>query len=209
MIDHEPNPLPGHGSGEVALPDLPAVLERAWALLARGAVDRRCVAHTPTLATVDAGQPSLRTVVLRGCEVSTRELLIHTDRRSPKIAQLRREPGCGLHVYDAAQNLQIRVRAVAQVHLDDALAAARWSASRPSSREVYGSPWSPGEPVDDPRAAVEHLRGRSEAEQRAHFAVLVLRVIEMDVLLLAASGHLRAFYHWDASGQAAAGWRVP
>lgn len=209
MIDHEPNPLPKSASDTGAMPDLTALLDRAWALLSRGAVDRRCVAHTPTLATLDAGQPSLRTVVLRGCEVSTRELMIHTDRRSPKIVQLQQEPGCALHVYDAAQNLQLRVRAVAQVHLDDALACARWSASRASSREIYGSPCSPGEPVDDPRAAVEQLRSRSEAEQRAHFAVLVLRVIEMDVLLLAATGHLRALYTWDVSGRSAAGWRIP
>lgn len=207
MIDYPPNPESDPDEG--ASPDLPALLQRAWALLARGAVDRRCAAHTPTLATVDAGQPSLRTVVLRGCEASTRELLIHTDRRSPKIAQLRQEPGCALHVYDAAQNLQLRVRALAQLHVDDALAAARWSASRASSREVYGSPWSPGRPVDDPRAAVDQLRGRSEAEQRANFAVLVLQVMEMDVLLLAASGHLRARFAWDATGQATAGWVVP
>lgn len=81
-------------------------------------------------------------------------------------------------MYDAAQNLQPRVRAIAQVRLDDALAAA------------------------------DQLRGRSEAERCANFAVLVLRVIEMDVLVLAASGHLRAYFTWEASGQAAASWRV-
>lgn len=192
-------------------PMLDAVLAQAWAQLMRGAQDRRGAAHTPTLASVDAhGLPQLRTVVLRHCDPAARELLIHTDRRSPKVAELRAQPRCALHVYDAAEKVQLRLHALASLHVDDALADRQWSHARPMSRATYGSPLAPGLPLDDPQTGTDALANRSEAEQRAHFMVLRLHVRQIDWLYLRAQGHRRARFAWsDASGALDAIWCVP
>ena len=73
--------------------DLDDVLAESFRLLARGVADRRSPFHTPTLASLNAdGAPSLRTVVLRGFDPARRELRVHTDARSAKLAELAAEP---------------------------------------------------------------------------------------------------------------------
>jgi pyridoxamine 5'-phosphate oxidase len=190
---------------------LPEVLDQAWALLERGARDRRGAAHTPTLATVDAqGRPEARVVVLRRCTPAARDLLIHTDVRSAKIEQLGARDACALLVYDAALKTQLRVAAHATCHRSDALADRQWAESRPMSRVCYGSPLAPGAVVDDPRAAVATLENRAEAEQRAHFAVLRLQVTRIEWLYLHAGGHRRASFEWhDDASTPRMDWLMP
>lgn len=190
---------------------LERVLEQAWALLSEGVHSRRGAAHTPALATVDArGCATVRTVVLRACEPASRELLIHTDVRSEKFAELAQRPNCALLVYDASLKVQLRITARATRHADDALADRQWAASRPMSRAVYGSPLAPGAPVENPHVAAATLEGRSEAEQRRHFAVLRLQVLGLDWLHLKAGGHRRAVFAWDSDDAPPhMGWRVP
>lgn len=190
---------------------LESVLGRAWQLLAEGVRSRRGAAHTPTLATVDAaGRAAVRTVVLRACTPQTRELLIHTDVRSAKFAELAAQPDCGLLVYDAALKVQLRIAARATRHADDALADRQWAASRPMSRAVYGSPLAPGAPVEDPQAAAATLENRTETEQRQNFAVLRLEVLRLEWLHLKAGGHRRAVFEWTAEGEPLQmSWVVP
>lgn len=80
---------------------LDEILATSMRLFSRGVADRRRPFRTPTLATTNpTGRPSLRTVVLRGFNPATRCITIHTDRRSPKIHEIRQTPQMALHVYD-------------------------------------------------------------------------------------------------------------
>jgi pyridoxine/pyridoxamine 5'-phosphate oxidase len=66
--------------------DLEGTLAYAWGLLERGVSDRHSPIHTPTVATIGGdGRPSIRTVVLRDCDLDARMLRFHTDRRAPKL----------------------------------------------------------------------------------------------------------------------------
>ena len=91
-------------------PELSAVLERAFGLLAEGAANRRMPLHTPALATVGRdGRPRIRTVVLRGVDAEARTVRFHTDSRSDKISELADDPRYALLGYDADAKVQIRV----------------------------------------------------------------------------------------------------
>lgn len=187
----------------------PATLEDtlawAFALVARGVADRRHPFHTPVLATTGLdGTPQARTVVLRGLEPATRRLRLHTDARAGKVAELAAEPRATLLFYDPAAQLQLRLSGRATLHRDDALAEEAWAASRDFSRMCYAIEPAPGLPVATPPAAPLD----SEAG-RPHFCVVILHLDRLESLHLAASGHRRARFGWDAAGAPAATWLVP
>jgi hypothetical protein len=190
-------------------PAAPATLDDtlAWALalVARGVADRRHPFHTPALATIGLdGAPQSRTVVLRGLDPAARRLRLHTDARAGKVAELAAEPRAALLFYDAGAQLQLRLSGRATLHRDDAVAGEAWAASRHFSRMCYAIQPAPGQPVPAPPAAP-----LDSAAGRPHFCVVILHLDRLESLHLAASGHRRARFDWDAAGTLAATWLVP
>lgn len=185
--------------------DLDGTLAEAFRLLSRGIADRRSPFHTPCLGSVDAaGAPVLRTVVLRGFDPAARQLRIHTDLRSGKAAELRANPAVALHGYDPAAQVQLRLSGTATLHAEDAVADAAWAASRPFSRRCYAIAEAPGTPCAAPPGAPA-----DDAAGRPNFAAVLIAFDRLDWLWLAASGHRRARFAWDADGTPAATWLVP
>ena len=79
--------------------------------------DRRSPMHTPVVATADA---DARVMVLRHFTPWT--LRFHTDTRAPKVAVIARNPQIGVLFYDKAEKVQIRVRGLARVESEGAVA---------------------------------------------------------------------------------------
>jgi pyridoxamine 5'-phosphate oxidase len=183
--------------------DLAATLQTAFALLARGVADRRSHFHTPVLGTVGRdGRPRLRTLVLRGFDAAERTLRLHTDNRTEKAADILTQPRVSLLGYDPGQRVQMRLDALATLHTDDAVADAGWAASRDFSRMAYAVEPAPGRPAAEPPPAP-----LDPAAGRPNFAVILLRFDRLEWLWLAAEGHQRALFTWDAEPNAA--WLVP
>lgn len=193
-----PRPRPGHAD------DLQDMRATAFAMIARGVADRRSPFHTPTLASIGLdGTPRARTLVLRGFDAASRLLRLHSDRRSEKFAELTKDPRCGLHLYDAGSQVQIRLEATASLHGDDEVAEAAWQASRPFSRICYSIEPAPGTAIAAPMPAPQ-----DEVAGRAHFGVILLHVHALEWLWLAAEGHRRARIDW-MPGEERATWLVP
>lgn len=175
-------------------------------MLARGVKDRKSAFHTPSIATVDADQrPHIRTVVLRGCDEATRTLRFHTDTRSGKIRHLADNPHAAMHFYDATAKIQLRLGVVLHMASGDAFDAA-WAATRPMSRACYQVTQSPGSTIDDPANVVFDAAATQDGE--AHFVPVLARVDTMEWLYLAARGHRRALFRFDAD-TLEANWLVP
>jgi hypothetical protein len=188
--------------------DLSGSLGEAWALLVRGAADRRHPFHTPSVATVAAdGAPSVRTVVLRGADPAARIVRFHTDARSRKAAELAAEPRIALHAYHPGAKIQLRLAGRATLHHDGSVADAAWSATRPFSRACYRVAQAPGTPAEDPLGALAEASADEQAGREAFLAVTVV-VARMEFLYLAAAGHRRALFDWSG-GTLAATWLVP
>lgn len=184
------------------LDEIPA---EAFRLLGRGVADRRSSFHSPILAsTGEDGRPRLRTVVLRGFDASARRLTIHADRRSAKVREIASRPSVALQVYDRSASIQLRLDAVASVHLDDAVARDAWMHSPAMSRLPYAIDPAPGTAVAIPPEAP----GDPEAGA-ANFAVLRLVFDRLEWLWLCHEGHRRAAFAWDGAGEIEATWLVP
>lgn len=187
--------------------NLDAVLNTAWQMLVDGATNRRTVAHTPTVVTIRAdGQPRARTVVLRGCRRDAAQLRFHTDRRSPKVAELRADPRAMLHVYDPGAKVQLQLDCRAELHIDDDVATAAWEAAQAMSRICYQVSTAPGTEIETPALAAfdpDATDGGAE-----NFMVVILNVEAIEWLFLDARGHRRARFtrsgeDWDGT------WLVP
>ena len=173
-------------------------------MLERGANDRKAAFHTPSVATIGAdGRPSIRTVVLRACDVADRHVRFHTDTRSGKIAELQANPKAAMHFYDAGAKLQLRLSVHLEL-LDGEDYAAAWEATRPMSRECYQVTTAPGSVLQDPYDVAFDAQATQDGED--HFVPVRARVEQMEWLYLAARGHRRALFDFVNDTQY---WLVP
>ena len=172
--------------------DLAGSCAYGWSMLERGANDRKAAFHTPSVATIRAdGRPSIRTVVLRGCDVANRHVRFHTDTRSGKIAELQANPKAAMHFYDAGAKLQLRLSVHLEL-LDGEDYAAAWQATRPMSRKCYQVTTAPGSVLQDPYDVAFDAQATQDGED--HFVPVRARVEQMEWLYLAARGHRRALF---------------
>ncbi|WP_342239969.1 pyridoxamine 5'-phosphate oxidase family protein [Inquilinus sp. OTU3971] len=194
--------------------DLAAVLADAWARLGRAAGERRRAAGERrrttgrvALATLNArGGPALRTVVLRSVDPAARRLEIHTDRRSVKVAEIQADSAVALLLYEAADEVQIRVEGRAQLLPPGAALDAAWAATPGPIRAAYRMPGPPGTPIADPALPSPATDG-SEAG-RENFAVIVLAVDRIDWVRLDPGADRRALFDWTG-GTLKASWLIP
>jgi hypothetical protein len=205
----------GQSLAEAPYVDLASVRRDAFARLRRGARDRRSPFHTPVLVTIGLdGSPAARTVVLRGFEPAARVVVVHTDLRSRKIAEVTANPRVALIFYDGKSGIQVRIDAKASVHAGDEVARKAWEKLPAFSRRCYlGLP--PGSNSPEPSSGLPtelELRAPYPAESEhgfANFALIISRLIRLDWLYLSARGHRRAQYRWNDAGEEVAGWLNP
>jgi hypothetical protein len=184
--------------------DLGAILERAFALMAQGAVDRRSPLHTPTVATVEDSTPHLRSVVLRGFSAERRSLAFHTDARSPKFAALKAWPLVAMHFYHPAEKVQLRISGAATLHHGDEVARLAWERSTPSAQLCYQVQAGPGQIIEAP----DDVLPASVEVGMAAFARVEIPIARLEYLYLQAGGHRRARFTW-ADGTLSSVWIAP
>ena len=192
---------------------LPDILAHAWTLLVRGGADRKSPLHTPVIASVDAaGLPQARVMVLRKADPAAATLRLHTDARSPKVAQLDGKPVAVLG-YHAGEQVQLRLTGTARVLTDDAVVEGIWNQSTLFARRCYLAQNAPGTPLPEPASGlpawIEGQQPTAEqiAPARPNFATLWIEVTAIDWLHLANSGHRRAVFR--ASDSWAGEWLAP
>lgn len=195
----------GHGPGS-----LDEVRASAFALLSRAVADRRAPMHTLSVGTAGLdGRPRLRSVILRSLDAATLSLRFHTDLRSAKVAELRRDPRLAILGYDPGQKVQIRIEGEATLHHADALAARAWAASQPMSRQCYGAEPGPGTPIGDGGAFRLPCTEPDFEAGQSNFVAVVCAIATLDWLYLAHSGHRRAHFEWARQGECVGRWLVP
>ena len=184
---------------------LPAVHKAMWQELARAPHDKHHEWRTPVLATVDADAADARTVVLREVIIDDATLLIFSDARAGKLAQLRAHPLGTLVMWSRRLSWQLRLRVQLSAHTDGLAVASRWARLKFSpAAQDYMSPLTPGKAVSTAPDAEAPPSMTSPAVERGHFALLQARVLSTDWLELHREGHRRA--RFDDEG---ARWLVP
>lgn len=195
--------------------DLNAALIFAHEALNAAAGNRTSPARLLALATMGLdGSPQARTVMLREFRADSHDLTIHTDVRTPKVAEMRRAPGAQCVFWDQTRELQLRLSGKVSVHDGDELARAAWEGVDLAGRFSYLTDLPPSREIGGPTSGREAMDGRLPLPQEAalgwdNFAVLVLKLTEIDWVLLDGAGHRRARFTFDDQGLAAATWLIP
>jgi pyridoxamine 5'-phosphate oxidase len=193
--------------------DLDDILAGAWRLLGRGSADRRSPVHTPVVASVGGdGLPQTRVMVLRAADRATATLRFHTDARSPKCAALDDGPVSVL-AYHPGEQVQLRVSGTAKVVRDGEMVDQVWAQATPFARRCYMVAAAPGSGLAAPGSGLPtDVEGRKPTldelvPARANFALVLVRVIGIDWLHLAQTGHRRARFAVTNGWQGE--WLVP
>lgn len=189
-----------------------------WQELTRAPRDKHHEWRTPVLATVQAGeagpQADARTVVLREVDRETRTLLLFTDARSPKVAQMAAHPQGTVVMWSKNLGWQLRIGVQLRVETEGLAVLSRWARLKLSpAAQDYMAPSPPGSelPVEMPAAAQDPLflstaftNPQVPRESREHFAVIAASVQSIDWLELSGQGHRRADFSAGTSR-----WLVP
>jgi pyridoxamine 5'-phosphate oxidase len=186
------------------LDSLAAVQTALWQELARATHDKHHEWRTAVLATVDGDAADARTVVLREVDSDASTLLIFSDARAAKLAQLRTHPVGTMVMWSRRLSWQLRLRVQLSAQTEGLAVASRWVRLKLSpAAQDYLSPLPPGQALDGPETEVPPATA-SPAADRGHFALLQARVLSADWLELHRAGHRRA--RFDDEG---ARWLVP
>ena len=192
------------------LESLAEIEAAVWRELAQAVRDKQHAWRLAVLATVDASNGTTadaRSVVLRDLDAATRTLLIYTDARSPKAAQLAAHPGGALVLWSAALGWQLRLKVALTLETSGLRVSSRWARLKltPAAQD-YLSPLPPGAAIDGGGNGGGHDTGTGtngnanidnlapERQSRDHFAVLAAQVQAVDWLDLHPEGHRRALF---------------
>ncbi len=186
---------------------LGATLREALGLIEAGATDPHSPFHTLTLGTVGQSGPRLRSVILRGFDRDALRLEIHTDARSPKVAELEAEPAVELLVWDAQSRRQLRLSGLARLHDEGARVETAWQALGEHSRATYRVGAAPSTPLGE---AEQPPPDQDEAAARAAFLVIEVTLSAVEYLRLSPEGNRRALFRLQgAITDIEACWLVP
>ncbi|MFO1003586.1 MAG: pyridoxamine 5'-phosphate oxidase family protein [Planctomycetaceae bacterium] len=106
-------PLPADLNADTALTEIYASI---WDLLGSSAAGTAPDWRLPVLATLTDHGCEQRTVVLRVVDRDHGALLFHTDVRSSKVEQIRKDNRVSLLFYDHERSVQLKIRGVASIH---------------------------------------------------------------------------------------------
>ena len=168
--------------------------------LHRGALDPKHPFRYLTVATVGEQFPQVRTVVMRQFTADL-EFLAYTDVRSSKVQELLEVPRVSLLFYHPKKQVQVRVKALATIHVEDELAQEHWKRVPDKRRSEYQSKLDPATRIAAPAA------GWESSSEHSHFSVLKFSPLSIEVLQLAREGHLRIQYDLASGWQGV--WLVP
>nr|WP_175800728.1 pyridoxamine 5'-phosphate oxidase family protein [Burkholderia anthina] len=190
---------------DIASESLAQTYDRLWSCLESGVSVPRSPFTMLQAATLGLdGAPKVRTIVLRQVSRADRLLSFHTDVRSEKVAELRRDPRIAIVANDLDALVQIRTEGTVSICDDDAQRRAIWQSSRPHTLLLYRAPLRPGTPIELPEEAhIAASRSPGAAltdDGYRNFCLLHVKLTRIDWLDLARGGHRRAVFDLNDDG---------
>ena len=186
-----------------------------WVRLLNGAVKSRDPLHTPAVANLQEEVIAIRTVVLRAANTINKELTFHTDVRSLKWNNLKKNAETTWHFYDANARVQIRASGTATLHHNDLLADVAWIKTNASSRKTYLSFDAPSTKSLVPSSGLlPEFDGENPSLEisemgRKNFGVVVTKINWVEWLWLNSKGNMRAEFKYNKEEIIQANWLIP
>ena len=159
--------------------------------------------RTFSLASIDDKMPSLRTVVLRDFSIDSRFLDCHSDLRSPKVDELKKNNKFSALFYSTEKKIQLRFKGEVEIFHKNSITNQRWDSVTPSSKRCYMGPFSPSESLEEYHPNIpDDVKFKNPSEQESYdgynnFVIIRCHFHEIDFLKLKYSGHQRCKFIFD------------
>ena len=154
--------------------------------------------HTPVFTNIIENKiVESRIVVLRNFEEENLNLNFHTDFRSPKVKNMKKNNNSYLLFYDHTIKIQLRIKTLSKINNKNAISKKAWGLTNLSSRKCYLSQMPPSSSTSKAGDSIpEHLIGINPSKDESekgykNFAVIQNKILNIDWLYLASSGHRR------------------
>ena len=174
------------------------ILNSIYRKLSDGVVDRKDDFHTMVFSNLQDNKVNSRSVIIRKFDCEKRNLIFHTDIRSPKVKAIRSNPATHCLFYHFREKIQLRIETCSSVHYNDPVHEDAWEKATLSSRKCYLSKYKPSQKIQESGDGLpSHLLARipsAEESQfgKANFAVIVNEIISIDWLYFLLS---KFFFH--------------
>ena len=159
--------------------------------------DRKNDFHTFYFSNINDGDVESRCVILRNFNINNNALYFHTDKRSPKVVSIKKNPTSFCLFYSKNMKTQLRIKTFSYVHLSGEILENAWLNTKLSSRKCYMSSYSPSQFIHECDDGIPfHLKGKTPTikesqEGKKNFAVVENKIVWIDWLFLDSKGHKR------------------
>ena len=166
-------------------------------LLENGARERDHDFHIMTFCTIGKEGVEARSVVLRNFDKDKNIIRFHTDYRSPKLDDIKKNPNTVCLVYSYKLKMQLRIKTISSIHYDDSIWNDSWDKTGLSSRKCYLTKYDPSSSIEEKDDGLPlELKGKTPTSEQSeegkkNFCVVDNKITEIDYLYLKSSGHER------------------
>ena len=175
-----------------------SIFDNIKELLSIAVTDRHHGFHTPIFSNKNQNNSiDSRVIVLRKFEKQNLIMNFHTDFRSPKIENLKKDSESYFVFYDYKIKTQLRIKTNSIINNKNDVTKNIWGQTRLSSRKCYLTKKAPSSITKLPEDGIPlHLKGidpsKDESEKGyKNFTVIQNEIKHIDWLYLASSGHRR------------------
>ena len=167
-------------------------------LLLKAVKNRKNPYHTPVFSSIAKNNiTESRVVVLRKFEDKNLILNFHTDFRSPKITNLKKNFNTSFLFYDQKIKIQLRIKTQSTINNQNSISKEAWDLTKLSSRKCYLTKKNPSSYTTIPEDGISsHLIGIDPTKDETeigykNFTVVENKILNIDWLYLKSSGHRR------------------
>ena len=183
--------------------DLDQINFKIWQMITDGVVNRLSSFHVPVMINGSENNNNGRIVVLRNVNSDQHTIRFHSDIRSPKVNNLKKNSKVFFIFYDKEEKIQLRVSGDAIINYKNNITKASWEKTAHMSRKCYLAAHAPGTVSEKPTSGVsdkvENLKYTLEESESGYenFCVIETKIDSIEWLYLAAKGHRRAKFEYS------------
>ena len=183
--------------------DLDQINFKIWQMITDGVVNRHSSFHIPVMINSSENNNNGRIVVLRNVNSDQHTIRFHSDIRSPKVNNLKKNSKVFFIFYDKEEKIQLRVSGDAIINYKNNITKASWEKTAHMSRKCYLAAHAPGTVSEKPTSGVsdkvENLKYTLEESESGYenFCVIETKIDSIEWLYLAAKGHRRAKFEYN------------
>ena len=187
--------------------------KKLWGLLKEAVKDRNSEFRTPAFICGDNKDLDGRIVVLRKVDPKNNFIQFHSDIRSTKIKQIKKNPNCSVLFYGKKEKIQLRLKVECEINFKNKITKESWEKTGHISRKCYLVNKDPGSITEKPTSGLNDRFdnfGFTKEESEAgynNFSVITCNIKSIEWLYLAAKGHRRALIDFESIKKFT--WLVP